>query len=438
MSKKNSSHTSSQNPVFGRVAKGGFSFPPLVEGVRGRLRGILGGFLKGLEMTGDFFRNEFNNIRKDSGALLILVGALVIYPIVYAIAYKNEVVRELKTTVVDLDRTNTSYQLVKMMKGAEQIEINRVAMSLDEAKTDFFDGNCGGIVVIPENFEKDILNGKQTNVAVFADGSYFLIYRQMLSGAVKSVGTFSAGVEIKKLMMEGKSYDQAFVQRDPLQSDIHFWFNSSSGYGSSMMPGIIIIILQQTLLIGIGMVGGTSKESKQDNFMVPVALKPGGVLPILFGKTLAYLTIYAINCIFTMVWIHSWFNYPNRGSYFEVLMLTLPFLLAIIFMGITLSVLFRRRESSILFMVFLSPIVIFLSGLSWPTLSIPPVVYSLAHLFPATIMVPAYLRVRSVGAGMSDIRVEYLQLIGLMAFYFCTAVAALYISARRNTRKSVS
>jgi ABC-2 type transport system permease protein len=436
MSKKNSSHTSSQNPVFGRVAKGGFSFPPLVEGVRGRLRGILGGFLKGLEMTGDFFRNEFNNIRKDSGALLILVGALVIYPIVYAIAYKNEVVRELKTTVVDLDRTNTSHQLVKMLKGAEQIEINRVAMSLDEAKTDFFDGNCGGIMVIPENFEKDILNGKQTNVAVFADGSYFLIYRQMLSGAVKSVGTFSAGVEIKKLMMEGKSYDQAFVQRDPLQSDIHFWFNSSSGYGSSMMPGIIIIILQQTLLIGIGMVGGTSKESKQDNFMVPVALKPGGVLPILFGKTLAYLTIYAINCIFTMVWIHSWFNYPNRGSYFEVLMLTLPFLLAIIFMGITLSVLFKRRESSILFMVFLSPIVIFLSGLSWPTLSIPPVVYSLAHLFPATIMVPAYLRVRSVGAGMTDIRMEYLQLIGLMVFYFCTAVVALYVSARRNARKS--
>jgi len=119
-------------------------------------------------------------------------------------------------------------------------------------------------------------------------------------------------------------------------------------------------------------------------------------------------------------------------------MLTLPFLLAIIFMGITLSVLFKRRESSIIFMVFLSPIVIFLSGLSWPSLSIPPVVYSLAHFFPATIMVPAYLRVRSVGVGIADIRVEYLQLIGLMAFYFCTAVVALYVSARRNARKSVS
>jgi ABC-2 type transport system permease protein len=392
---------------------------------------------KGIQMTGKFYRDELRDIRKDSGAILILVGALMIYPIVYAIAYKNEVVRELKTTIVDLDRTTTSHQLIKMLEGAEQIEINRVATSLDEAKKDFFEGNSGGILVIPEDFEKDILNGKQSNVSVFADGSYFLIYRQLLSGSVKTVGTFSAGVEIKKLMMEGKTYNQAAQLRDPLVADIHYWFNPSSGYGSSMMPGIIIIILQQTLLIGIGMLGGTAKEKKQDSFLVPVALTKGGVLPILFGKSLSYLTIYAVNCVFTMIWIHSWFNYPNQGNYLTVLMLTLPFLLSVIFMGITCSVLFKRRESSIMFMVFLSPIVIFLSGVSWPASSIPPFLYNLAHLFPSTIMIPAYLRIRSMGVGISEIRHEYWQMLILMCFYFCTAAGALYVSARHNAKKAL-
>jgi len=414
---------------------GDTSFPPLWEGVRGRLKWVRGGFKKGLEMTGQFYRNEIRNIRRDSGALLILVGAMLIYPLAYSIAYKNEVVRELKTTVVDLDHTTTSRQLVRMLNGGEQILINREVNSLDEAQKDFYEGNSGGIVVIPENFEKDILSGKQANVAAFADGGYFLIYRQIISGSVKTVGTFSTGVEIKKLMLEGKSYEQAIEMRDPLQADIHFWFNASSGYGSFVMPGIIIIILQQTLLIGIGMVGGTAKEKKQDNFMVPAALKPGGVLPILFGKTLTYLTIYAVNCVFTMVWIHSWFNYPNLGSYLSVLLLTLPFLLAVIFMGITFSIMFRRRESSITFMVFLSPIVVFLSGLSWPASSIPPVVYNLAHLFPSTIMVPAYLRIRSMGVGLYEIRHEYWQMLILMGFYFCTAAVALYISARHNSKR---
>ncbi|HZL11547.1 MAG TPA: ABC transporter permease [Prolixibacteraceae bacterium] len=390
----------------------------------------------GIQMTGQYFRDEFRDIRKDSGAILILIGALMIYPIIYSIAYKNEVVRELKTTVVDLDRTTTSRQLLKMLQGAEQIEINREANSLAEAKEYFFDGNSGGIVVIPQDFEKDILNGKQTNVSVFADGSYFLIYRQLIAGSVKTVSTFSAGIEIKKLMMEGKNQEQAIQMRDPLSADIHFWFNPSSGYGSFVMPGIIIIILQQTLLIGIGMLGGTNKEKKRDSFMVPRALRKGGVLPLLFGKSLSYLSIYAVNCVLTMVWLHAWFSYPNLGSYFSVLMLTLPFLLSVIFMGITLSVLFKRRESSIIFMVFMSPIVVFLSGISWPASSIPPIVYNLAHLFPSTIMIPAYLRIRNMGVGMYEIRSEYFLMLILMGFYFCTAALALYFSAMHHAKKA--
>jgi ABC-2 type transport system permease protein len=116
-------------------------------------------------------------------------------------------------------------------------------------------------------------------------------------------------------------------------------------------------------------------------------------------------------------------------------MLTLTFLLSVIFMGITLSVLFKRRESSIMFMVFLSPIVVFLSGISWPASSIPPIVYNLAHLFPSTIMMPAYLRVRSMGVGIEAIKHEYFLMLLQMCFYFCTAAIALYFSARHNARK---
>lgn len=387
-------------------------------------------------MTGRYFRDEFRNIRKDSGAILILLGALMIYPLAYAIAYKNQVLRELKVTLVDLDRTPGSRQLARMIDGTEQIKIDHEAMSLDEARSDFFDGGSGGIIVIPENFEKDILNGKQTNVSVFADGSYFLIYRQVISGAVKSIGTFSAGVEVKKLMLEGKTYNQAMQMRDPLSADIHFWFNPDSGYGSFVMPGIIIIILQQTLLIGIGMLGGTGKEKKRDHFFVPESLKPSGVLPVLLGKSLAYLSIYAFNGVLTMVWLHSWFDYSNQGSYFTVLALALPFLLSVIFLGITLSVLFKRRESSIMFMVFLSPIVVFLSGISWPVSSIPSLVYGLAHIFPSTVMVPAYLRVRSMGVGLHEIRYEYGMLLIQMVLYFITAALALYVSARHQAKKA--
>ncbi|SFE69508.1 ABC transporter permease [Sunxiuqinia elliptica] len=389
----------------------------------------------GIRMTGEFYQDEMKAILKDQGALLILLGAIIIYSLIYAYAYKMEVVREIDTVVVDLDRSSSSRQLVRMIDGTEEANISLSATSMQEAKELFYeDDQVGGIVLIPSGFEKDLLEGVQTDVSVYADGSYFLIYRQLVGAAVKSVGTFSAGVEIKRLMAEGKTYEQAMAARDPLSADLHFWFNSSSGYGSFVMPGLILIILQQTLLIGIGMIGGTGKEKNRHSFQVPVALRRGGIFPLLFGKSLSYLTVYSINSVFAMVLLHHWFDYPNQGSYLDVMALTLLFLLAVIFMGITFSVLFKKRESSILFMVFLSPIVLFLSGISWPAASIPPFLYKLAHVFPSTIMVPAYLRIRNLGVDLSSVHYEYLLLLAQVGFYFVTASVALYFETRHNRK----
>ncbi|WP_339739186.1 ABC transporter permease [uncultured Sunxiuqinia sp.] len=391
----------------------------------------------GIRMTGQFYQEEMKDILKDRGALLILSGAIIIYSLIYAYAYQTEVVREVETIVVDLDRSASSRQLIRMVDATEEVKIIRSVASMKEARDIFFEGGqVGGIVLIPSGFEKDLFGGVQADVAVYADGSYFLIYRQLLGAAVKSVGTFSAGVEIKRLLAEGKVDEQATAARDPLSADLHFWFNPSSGYGSFIMPGLILIILQQTLLIGIGMIGGTSKEKNRHSFQVPVALQRGGVFPLLFGKSLSYLTIYSINSVFAMVLLHHWFDYPNQGSYLDVMSLTLLFLLSVIFMGITVSVLFKNRESSILLMVFLSPIVLFLSGISWPAGSIPPLLYKAAHIFPSTIMVPAYLRIRDLGVDLANVRQEYLLLLGQTCFYFLTASLALYFETRHNRRQA--
>ena len=390
-------------------------------------------------MTGEFYRQELMTILKDPGAMLILFGALIIYPLTYAFAYSTEMVKQIKTIVVDLDNTSASRQLVRMINGTEQIAIVAQANSMDEARQMFFADQDGGIITIPKDFERSLLAGRQANVSVYADGSFFLIYRQVINGAVNAVGTFSAGVEINKRTADGQTYKQALKLRDPLSADLHFWFNPASGYATFLMPGMFLIILQQTLLIGIGMMGGTRKERGLHKNLVPVALSRGGVFPVLFGRALSYLTIYFVNCIITLVWIYHWFGYPDRASYLHLAMLIVPFLLAVIFLGITISVFFRRRESSLLFLIFMSPIVFFLSGISWPASSIPGVLYALAHIIPTTLVVPAYLRLRLMGAGLQDIRHEYLLLLLQCGIYFFTAASAIYFEAwhtRKNDRQT--
>lgn len=392
-------------------------------------------FKSGIRLTGNHFIDEVSAIRKDGGALLILFGALIIYPLVYSIAYKEEKVRELKTVVVDQDKSNSSARLAVFINQAEEIQLIGELSSISEAQALFEAGEISGIVLIPEGFEKDLFSGTQADVAVYADGSYFLIYRQLVSGSLKSIGTFSAGLEVKKMMLEGMPYAQAIKARDPLSTDMHFLYNSTGGYGSFIMPGLVLVIIQQTLLIGIGMLGGTVKEKGLYAYLIPRKLSKRGVIPVLLGKSMAYLLLYLFNCVVTLVWFYRWFHYPDHSSYLHVFMLVIPFLLSTIFLGMTLSVLFRKRESSIMFMVFLSPIVMFLSGISWPSASIPPLLYKLAHLFPATLMIPAYLRLRIMGVPFTSIRHEYLLMLAQTGAYFITAYLAVLWSSKHRFKK---
>ena len=56
-----------------------------------------------LQLAAIHFQKEIRAITRDSGALLILIGAMIIYPVVYSVGY-------FKETLTDLPRI-TSYNV---------------------------------------------------------------------------------------------------------------------------------------------------------------------------------------------------------------------------------------------------------------------------------------------------------------------------------------
>jgi ABC-2 type transport system permease protein len=209
------------------------------------------------------FRRELKIILHDPGAILILMIALFIYPLIYSFAYKNEVLRESDIAIVDLDNTATSRAYCRMSDATEQLRLACKVNSLAEAQELFYKGEVKGIILIPAGFEKNLLHNKQSQVVVYADAGYVLIYKQVYSGALYAASTLSGGVEVKRLLAEGNGFSQAMEKQAPVRVLNYQLFNPSGGYGSFVMPGMILIIMQQTLLIGIGMVGGSLRERKK-------------------------------------------------------------------------------------------------------------------------------------------------------------------------------
>ena len=373
-----------------------------------------------LELIALHFKQELREVFADKGALLILIGAMIIYPLVYSIGYSGEVLTELSFGVVDLDQSSMSRQYTRMLDATNELDVSCNPSSLDEAEKLFMKDEIKGVLLIPKDFEKDILSGKQAHVSVYADGSYFLKYKAEILASNTVNSYFNAGVAVQRYMIEGKSFDQAVVAGSPISTHTHILYNPNSSYGSFVMPGLILIIIQQTLLIGIGILGGSFSASKKTPFLLPEDRRRREILPYLLGKTGAYLLISLFNIALAVILVHHWFNYPDKGNMLHVMMLLFPFLLAVIFLGIALSTLFSHRESSIVFMVFLSPIALFLSGISWPVSAMPDWIVALSKIFPATTAIPAYLRLRTMGVEMSDIQHD------MVALYIQAAIYAVF------------
>ena len=225
-------------------------------------------------------RNEYRAIFTDDGALLILVFALIIYATVYSLAYGSQVLRNVPIGVVDECRTPTSRSLIDTFDAGPNTYVAYEPTDMAEAERMFYDRDIYGIVYIPDDYEKRLYGGEQAVVAIYCDASYFLMYRQVFQELVTSIGATGAMVEFQRLIAKGANIPQAQATTQPVIYQSHNLFNPYLGYGTFVMPAVILLIIQQTLLIGIGMIGGTWREHGLYHRLCPAGRRRMSTLPI--------------------------------------------------------------------------------------------------------------------------------------------------------------
>ena len=356
------------------------------------------------KQLGSVVRNEFRTIFKDGGVMLILIFALIIYATAYSLAYGSQVLRNVPIGVVDECRTPTSRSLIDTFNAGPNTYVAYNPTSMEEAKELFYGRKIYGVVYIPQDYEKQLLGGSSAAVSLYVDASYFLMYRQVFQELVTGIGQTGAMVQFQRLIAKGADIPQATAATQPVIYQSHNLFIPYLGYGSFIMPAIIIVIIQQTLLIGIGMIGGTWRGLYRK--LIPANCKRMYTLPIVLGKALVYISIYAVTLLYIMTVHYKLFHYPSNGSTEAVVGLLVPYLLACIMLGIAISTLFRYREQSLLLLFWTSIPILLLSGASFPREAIPEWLYTLGQVFPSSSGVNAFIRIRTMGASLRDVMPE--------------------------------
>jgi ABC-2 type transport system permease protein len=383
---------------------------------------------KSIKKLGDVISNmlriwlrEFQLIFSDVGVMILIFAVPIIYPMLYSFIYYPEVVRDLPIAVVDLSHSAVSRKFIRNIDATPDLQVSRQCISMEEAIGLFKNREVRGIVQIPETFSADIALGRQTTVSAYADMEFFLYYKALMTGVSFVALETGNQIQINNLMNGGLTQRQAEITAEPFKLVDNAMANSGGGFASYGIPAALILIIQQTLIIAIGILAGTARERHIFGTLVALDRKRLGVLRLVIGKTAAYFTIYALLCVYMLGLIPQWFGYGQSASLGELIALITPFTLSSIFMGLTLSVLFKNRESSMMLYLFTSIPLLFLSGIIWPLSNFAPIWLWVREIFPSSNAISGFIKMNSMGASIFETRKEILALWMQTGVYFITA-----------------
>lgn len=361
---------------------------------------------------------ETKQVFKDQGVLIFFILVPLVYPLLYAFIYTNEVVRDVPVAAVNHSHSSLSREYLRKIDATPDVKIVSYNNDLKEAQELMKKGVVYGIIYIPETFSSDIVRGIQTHINIYCDMSGLLYYKSVL--LANTAVSLDMNKDIKISRAGNSTARQDEITAYPIEYEDIAIFNSQTGFASFLIPAVLILIIQQTLLLGIGLSVGTARENNRFKDLVPINRHYNGTLRIVLGKGLSYFMIYILVSFYILCVVPRIFSLIQIGQATDLMLFILPYLTACIFFAMTASIAIRNRETCMLVFVFTSVPLLFISGISWPGASIPAFWKYFSYLFPSTFGINGFVRINSMGATLNEVRGEYQALWLQTAIYFFT------------------
>ena len=360
---------------------------------------------------------EAKYIFRDRAVFFSFVIVAVLVSFLYTYLYSEETLQELPIGVVDEDNTSQSRQLLRMIDANSGVAIYSSYLNLSEAKKAFQQEQIRGIIAIPSSFSRDLQRGEQPSISVYADASYMLYYKQILTAAKVSATYLNAGVEMKRTSAQGKLPSQVRDEAMPISAKVVSLYNPSSGYATFLIPVVLVIIFQTTILTSVGILGGTMRESNKLRKIYPNSNSFWGALPIVMGKATTYLALSMAILLIILGIVMPLFGIPVRSSILSTMVFMVPFVLSIVFMGLCLLGFLRRREDAIMLIMYTSLPSVMLTGFSWPTVAMPEWLHAFSYIVPTTLGAKGFVSITQMGASLSTIFPYWAGMWGLCILY---------------------
>ena len=360
--------------------------------------------------------------------LLTIFGGVILYAFLYPQPYLKESVSSLPVAVVDEDHSDLSQKIIFMLDASPQIKVDSSYLSERSAKEAIINNKVSALVIIPEHFKRDLYLGKEPVISVGADATYFLIYGGVVEATMRSVITQSASIQVGNLLKKNVPLVTAKMRYTPFKTEFLNTFNVTSSYINYVVPAVYILILQQTLLIGMGMIGATQGAKMRAGVGGYYSREP--VTTVMALRFVAFGSIFFVHMLFYFGFTFELFGVPHIAEIGDLLLFGFSFLMAALSLGTLLGVVFKERIYPTPVILLTSLPLVFSAGFVWPLESMPQWLIWLSEFSPSTPGIQGFLRLNQMGASFDQVLPQF------GALWIQTAVYALlaYLLLKRQRR----
>ena len=397
--------------------------------------GISSGTSPGTEASlSNVIRHEWKAIATNPAILLVLTGGIFLYGLLYNYMYAPNLVRKAPVAVVDLSHSALSREYVRWLDAAPQTSVYAQTPDILEAREWMKKGEVTGILYIPSDFETRVARGETSVFTLYAATDAFLNFKGLQEASSRVMLAVNDAHRRAGTVFLPPQGLLAVASSAPVSVSGTALYNYTEGYGSYLIPAVMIVIIFQTMLMVIAMLTGEEAEQQRKGIYSTGARSLKDMLCIVSGRTFIYVMLYVVFSMFLLGLLPHIFSIPNIGSGWDIVTMMIPFLLATSFFALAVSRWFTDSEAPLLMIAFFSVVYIFLSGVSYP-LELMPWYWQAAHyVFPVAPAVLAFVKLNSMGGSLADIWPQMLTLWIQVIIYGAWAV---YTTRRVYKRSNI-
>jgi len=378
----------------------------------------------------ELIQREFKLFFNNKVLLMLFLGAPVLYGILVGHVYQQGKVTEMPIIVVDEDNSPLSSSFIDMLSDNESIEVARVLPSLFDSKDIAMQYEATTIVHIPKGFASGVQQGRLPEMTVFVDGANTLTSNTAMMAVNVCASTLKAGIQIQAQMKRGVPAKIAAQQYEPFKTTFVKQNIRSGNYLYFMLPGVLITVLQQVLLLGLALSFSSEFEG---NTFPDLVRKIGNPIGLILVKIFPYILMSV--GILVLYWgFGQYYRMPLQADFGRFVLCTFVFLLAVCFIGVLVSILLPSQlKSTEVLMVIATPAFI-LSGFTWPSSLMPEWVQAIANVIPSTHYLRIFRLLFIQHAENYHTNKALVSLTIIMIISFTLAVVILWMKIRKIKR----